>query len=147
MSNILIPAGANLTSDQVKLQMASMREKKDLMIIEAISRSVGHTDWKYDQISHLMDEREYPDGSSVFAFRGRDMLLFEPQFFLDGHITQPVQYLYDKTDFKYKTYEERADLGYFDMPVDEGHDENGLAEIDRIRAGILNADEEVGDDE
>lgn len=146
MANILIPAGVNLTSDQLKLQQASIREKKDLMIIEAISRNIGHTDWKYDQISHLMDTREYPDGSSVFAFRKRDMLLFEPPMILDGHITQPVQYLYDKTDFKYMTYEERADMGYFEMPAEEV-DSDGVTELDKVRAGILNDDELVNPDE
>jgi hypothetical protein len=148
MTGILIPNNAaNLTSDELKLQQASLTEKRDMLIMEAISRSVGHTDWQYDQIQHLMEHREFPDGSSVFAFRKKDMLLFEPPMILDGKITQPVQYLYDKTDFKYLTFEERMDLGYYGEGMDpEAKDEDGLTEMAKVRAGILDEDEDAGDE-
>lgn len=144
MSNILIRP--ELTSKELRMQQASLREQKDMLIIEAISRSVGHTDWQYDQISHLMNTRDYPDKSSVFSFRGRDMLLFDPPFIMDGHLVQPAQYLYDKTDFKYMTYEEREDMGYYGMPTHDEPDEDGLTEFDRVRAGILDEDENENDE-
>jgi hypothetical protein len=144
MSNILIPAGSNLTGDEMKKQQSNLRHQKDMMMIEAISRSIGHTDWQYDQISHLMETREYPDNSSVFSFRGKDMLLFEPPLILDGHLTQPVQYLYDRTDFKYMTFEERADLGYpgYEAALLGKEEDAEITELDKVRAGILDDEED-----
>ncbi len=108
-----------ITNDMLKQMMGDIRKQKDELMIEAICRTIGHSDWKYDEISKFMHTREYPDKSSVFSFKGRDMLLFEPPVIIDEKLCQPVQYLYDKTDFKYMTYEERADLGYFELPADD----------------------------
>ena len=102
---------------------ASLVEKRDMLILEAISRTLGHTDWTYDQVSKDMHHREFTDGSSVFRFRKQDMLLFEPPVMIDGVLGQPVQYLYDKTDFKYMTQEERFDRGLIPRIVEDVSDE------------------------
>ena len=110
-----------ITGDDFKKMQSSITEQKDMLIIEAISRTLGHTDWTYDQVKPQMDIREYPDGSSLFKFQGRDMLLFDPPMVIDGKLCQPVQYLYDKLSFKYMTAEERFDAGILVPPKEELH--------------------------
>lgn len=96
-------------------QMSSLTEKRDMLVREAISRTLGHTEWTYDQVRFMMRTREFVDGSSVFSFQGKDMLLFEPPVMDGDNCIQKVEYLYDKTDFKYMTEEERAERKQGDL--------------------------------
>ncbi len=100
-----------MNDEQHKVLMNSLVLKQDELIMEAVSRTLGHTEWTGETIVTRGNWRRYPDGSSVWSFDGKDMLLFEPPI-LDGeNMGQPVQYLYDKRDFKYMTDEERRDRG------------------------------------
>ena len=100
-----------MTTDQYTAAMNSLVEKQDELIMEAVSRTLGHTEWNGDTIVNRGKWVRYPDKSAVWSFDGRDMLLFEPPATLGNTMGQPVQYLYDKTDFKYMTEEERIDRG------------------------------------
>ena len=119
MSNIILSPTA--------AEISSLVEKRDMLILEAICRTLGHSSWTYDEVRKLMVTRDYSDGSSVFEFQGKDMLLFEPPLMIEGKLCQPVQFLYDKTDFKYMTPEERFDRGMFDDDTDlESDDEHDI---------------------
>lgn len=107
MSNIILSNNREPTT----VELNSLREKKDMLILEAICRTLGHSSWTYDEVQKSMATRDYSDGSSVFAFQGKDMLLFDPPLMIEGKLAQPVQFLYDKTEFKYMTPGERFDRG------------------------------------
>ena len=100
-----------MLADEYIKQMNNLTLKQDELIIEAISRTLGHTEWDGDDVVRDGKWVRYLDKSAVWSYKGRDMLLFEPPVIIDGKITQPVQYLYDKTDFKYMTTEERIERG------------------------------------
>ena len=93
-----------------------------MLILEAICRTLGHASWTYDEVRKSMATRDYSDGSAVFSFQGKDMLLFDPPLMIEGKLSQPVQFLYDKTDFKYMTQEERFDRGMFDTNLEDDDD-------------------------
>lgn len=106
MSNIILPDSIPATATE----LSDLTHQKDMLILEAICRTLGHSDWS-QEVQDQMKTREYPDGSSVFEFQGKDMLLFEPPLRVHGKMGQPVQFLYDKTDFRYMTPQERYERG------------------------------------
>ncbi len=120
-SNVIQLPGIALPNNRepTPAEISSLVEKRDMMIIEAICRTLGHASWKHEEVEKMMATRDYPDGSAVFAFQGKDMLLFEPPMMIEGKLGQPVEYLYDRTDFKYMTQEERLDRGMFEKKTDE----------------------------
>lgn len=99
--------------DMTQKERSSLVEAQDALKYEAITRTEGHTDWKYDDVSKHMKTRAFMDGSSVFTYKGRDMLLFEPPGLMpdSNKWGQPVEFLYDKTDYTYMTDEERVERG------------------------------------
>lgn len=81
-----------------KIMLTKLLIQRDQLVIEAISRTLGHTSWEYDSIMHRGGWVEYPDGQLVFKFDGEEKLLFHPPHYLDtGEMGQAVEFLYDKS--------------------------------------------------
>jgi hypothetical protein len=111
-----------MNNEKMSKLQSSLVEKRDMLIMEAISRTLGHTEWTYDEVRFMMKTRPFSDGSSVFSFKSKDMLLFEPEYLIDGELIQEVEYLYDKRDFIYMTHEERAERKDIILPTEDESD-------------------------
>jgi hypothetical protein len=93
-------------------EMNNLTMQKDAVVITAVCRKLGRTDW--DDI--IKDESfwkrgkwmEHPDGEEVFSWDGVELLLFGPIVF--NHINQKwvrkTEWLRDPNDYVYHTKED-----------------------------------------
>lgn len=90
-------------------QDTSLYKARERLVVEAICRATGRTDYETNTLQDLAKECEvesefyrrgkwvdYDDGSQVFRFDDRDMLLFHPPVTIQGERVQRYEVLYDK---------------------------------------------------
>lgn len=90
-------------------QMDSLYKARERKVVEAICRVTGRTDYETTTLHGLAEEceveavfykrgkwTEYPDGSVLFQFDGKDMLLFDAIVEIEGRLVQKIEELYDK---------------------------------------------------
>lgn len=94
-------------------QMDSLYAARERKVVEAICRVTGRTDYETSTMQDLAKEceveevfynrgkwTEYPDGSTLFKFDGKDMLLFGPVTEIQGRLIQQIEELYDKRSMR-----------------------------------------------
>ena len=107
MSNVIKLNGSRPITVQERNDLTM---KKDTMVITAICRALGRTDW--DDLLLEVDGNEaeiwkrgkwqpYDDGQEVFLWDGREYLLFWPPTYnmLDDTWVQKVEWLTDPWEF------------------------------------------------
>lgn len=106
--NDLLNGNADLAMELIKKSLSEGRERA---IVEVICRATGRTDHEIDEAHQLYADRgefrTYTDNTAVFAFDGKDRLLFGAPYMLSsGEWVQSIEQLYDRQDYAHHTKED-----------------------------------------
>lgn len=103
--------GGSEVPPHIQQQLDDLTTKRSELIVEAVCRLTGRTDYKVEEYSKLLQARgkfrPYDDESVVFEFDGKDALLFEKIVeFLPDQLGQKVEWLFNRDEYEHHTAED-----------------------------------------
>jgi len=89
-------------------ELNSLTEQRDRLVIEAMCRALGRTDFSLAEMYPRGKWVQYADGDMVFSFDGMERFIIGPVTYhreTDKYVQQ-VEQLWDKTDYVHTPLEE-----------------------------------------